>query len=121
MLRPVCLPSLRVSLAAAALGLLAAAPASAERAYIKSRGEVDLAPFRCEMFSRSPNVNRICYDAGPQYLLVSVKGIWYHFCDVPGSAVTAWQQVPARAKGQYYNDAVRGRFDCSTAGFPRYP
>jgi hypothetical protein len=114
------LRSICTLLAVAAIGLTAAAPASAERAYVKSRGEVDLAPFRCETFSRSPNVNRICYDAGPQYLLVSVKGIWYHFCEVPASAVTDWQQAPARYKGQYYNDAIRGRFDCSAAGFPRY-
>jgi KTSC domain len=96
------------------ISLLAAAQAaSAERVYVKSRGEVDLAPFRCENVWRSPNVNRLCYDEHEQYVLVSLKGIWYHFCGVPAATVTAWKA--ASSKGRYYNDNVRGNFECQEA------
>ena len=27
-------------------------------------------------------VTRLCYDRKPQYLLVSLKGVYYHYCEV---------------------------------------
>ena len=39
------------------------------------------------------------------YVLVSLKGIWYHFCGVPSATVSAWKK--ASSKGRYYNDNVR--------------
>jgi hypothetical protein len=104
-------------LLAAAL-VCAAGIANAERVYVKSRGEVDLAPFRCENVARSPNVKRLCYDAHEKYVLVSLKGIWYHFCGVPPATVTEWKR--ARSKGQYYNDHIRENFDCSVTSAPSY-
>ena len=55
---------------------VAATPASGERVYVKARGEVDLAPFRCQTLARSENVKRVCYDEREAYVLVSLKGIW---------------------------------------------
>jgi hypothetical protein len=98
--------------------LLCADAAFAERVYVKARGEVDLAPFRCVTVSRSPNVNRICYDEKQDYVLVSVKGIWYHYCNVPPSTVSAWKK--ASSKGRYYNDNIRSNFDCSVTSAPSY-
>lgn len=98
--------------------LLVASIAQAERVYVKARGEVELAPFRCDTFSRSPNVNRICYDEKEKYVLVSVKGIWYHYCEVPPATVSAWKK--ASSKGRFYNDNVRANFDCSVTSAPAY-
>jgi hypothetical protein len=99
--------------------LLAAADAAlAERVYVKARGEIDLAPFKCEGVARSPNVKRICYDEPHQYALVSLNGIWYHFCGVPAATVNAWQK--ASSKGRYYNDHVRDNFDCTVTPPPSY-
>jgi KTSC domain len=96
------------------IALLAGAQgAMAERVYVKSRGEVDLAPFRCENVWRSQNVKRICYDEREEYVLVSLKGIWYHFCGVPEKTVSAWKKTSS--KGRYYNDFVRGNFECQEA------
>lgn len=100
------------ALAVGALLLVAADAALAERVYVKARGEVDLAPFRCEQVARSPNVKRICYDEPRQYVLVSLSGIWYHYCGVPATTVSAWKR--ASSKGRYYNDYVRGNFDCTS-------
>lgn len=92
--------------------------AHAERVYVKARGEVDLAPFQCTNVSRSANVKRICYDERETYVLVSLKGIWYHFCGVPAATVTSWKK--AASKGRYYNDTIRGNFDCSVTSAPSY-
>lgn len=108
----------RLILATAAVLLLMAGPALAERVYVKSRGEVDLSHFRCESISRSENVKRVCYDESEAYVLVSLKGIWYHFCSVPASTVNSWKK--ARSKGRYYNDVIRGNFDCSVTSAPSY-
>lgn len=107
-----------ITLALAAVLLTASGAALAERVYVKARGEVDLAPFRCESYSRDPNVRRLCYDESEQYALVSIRGIWYHYCDVPTSTVSAWRR--ARAKGRYYNDHIRSGFECTGASMPMY-
>jgi hypothetical protein len=98
--------------------LAATGTAWAERVYVKARGEVDLAPFKCEGVARSANVKRICYDEKHRYALVSLNGIWYHYCDVPAATVAAWRK--AREKGRYYNDTIRGHFDCSATSMPMY-
>jgi len=97
---------------------VAAGAANAERVYVKARGEVDLAPFRCVNVARSANVKRVCYDAQEEYVLVSLKGIWYHFCGVPPAAVDSWKK--ASSKGRYYNDNILGHYDCSVAHAPTY-
>lgn len=101
-----------------AMLLMAAAPACAERVYVKARGEIDLSHFRCESIARSENVKRVCYDESEAYVLVSLKGIWYHFCGVPATTVSGWKK--ATSKGRYYNDVIRGNFDCSEASAPSY-
>jgi hypothetical protein len=98
--------------------LLAFQAAMAERVYVKARGEVDLAPFRCQSVTRGENVKRICYDEQEMYVLVSLKGIWYHFCGVPAATVSDWKK--SRSKGRYYNDNVRPNFDCTATGAPAY-
>jgi hypothetical protein len=109
-------PTLWVSLFCA-LALTSNA-AHAERVYVKARGEVDLQPFQCVSVARSENVKRICYDEREAYVLVSLKGIWYHFCGVPSTTVASWKK--ARSKGRYYNDTIRGNFDCSVTPAPLY-
>jgi hypothetical protein len=96
------------------VALIAAAPAAlAERVFVKARGEIDLAPFQCESIWRGANVKRVCYDEREKYMLVSLKGVWYHYCAVMPATVTSFKR--ARAPGRYYNDNIRGNFDCETA------
>jgi hypothetical protein len=111
---------LRTMLAGCAL-LAACGPAMAERVYVKARGEVDLTPFQCETIAAraSPNVRRICYDAKRMYLLVSLSGVWYHYCGVPQATVSEWQR--SSSKGRYYNDHIRSGFDCTPAEAPAPP
>ena len=96
----------------------ASGAALAERVYVKARGEVDLAPFQCETLAarNSPNVRRICYDENRMYLLVSLSGVWYHYCGVPPATVSEWRR--SSSKGRYYNDHIRSGFDCTPAEAP---
>ena len=95
--------------------LAASCAALAERVYVKARGEVDLAPFQCETIAanNSPNVRRICYDANRRYVLVSLSGVWYHYCGVPPATVSEWRR--SASKGRFYNDHIRSGFDCVPA------
>lgn len=97
---------------------IAAGTAQAERVYVKARGEVDLAPFRCESYSRDPNVRRLCYDERQQYALVSIRGIWYHYCSITPTTISAWRR--SSAKGRYYNDSIRNHYECTGANMPMY-
>ena len=111
---------LRAMLVGCALFAVSGA-AVAERVYVKARGEVDLAPFQCETIAAraSPNVRRICYDENRMYVLVSLSGVWYHYCGVPPTTVSEWRRSPS--KGRYYNDHIRSGFDCTPAEAPAPP
>ena len=106
-------------LGVAALLLVAAGSAQAERVFVKARGELNLAPFHCESYRRSENVKRLCYDEANRYLLVSIKGIWYHYCAVPPKTFAEFRR--AASVGRYFNDNIGGRFECSeTTPAPLY-
>ena len=97
------------SLAAASL-LVLAGPALAEKVMVKYRGQVDLAPFACEETPQSSLVNRLCYDAKQQYVLVNLQGTWYHYCEVPAVTVNAWRR--SESLGRFFNANMKGQFDC---------
>ena len=101
---------LRILVTGCAL-LAASGAATAESVYVKARGQVDLAPFQCTTITQSPNVRRICYDEKREYVLVSLSGVWYHYCGVPAITVSEWRRAPS--KGRYYNDHIRSGFDCT--------
>lgn len=92
--------------------------ANAESVYVKYRGPVDLTPFKCESITRSSFVNRLCYDSKEKYVIVSLKGTYYHHCEVPAKVIADWRQ--AASMGRYYNAQVKGRFDCRILRVPSY-
>jgi hypothetical protein len=89
-----------------------------ETVNVKYRGEVDLAPFDCEWVTGSSVVNRLCYDSKEQYVIVSLGGIYYHYCEVPAEIVRRWRE--ADSMGRFYNAQVKGRFDCRVNRMPIY-
>lgn len=72
--------------------------------------ELDLRP--------SSLVNEMFYDSGNKYLLVSLKGTFYHYCNIPGSVVTEWISSPSL--GRYYISRVMDNFDCRLNPLPEY-
>ena len=75
--------------------------AGAETVIVKYRGEVDLKPFKCESVYQSSVVKRLCYDAKEGYVVVSLNGTYYHYCEVPAHVVSAWRA--SSSTGDYFN------------------
>lgn len=97
-------------------GLLGAA--LAETVNVKYRGPVDLAPFQCESVSRSSFVTRVCYDRKERYMVIGLKGTYYHYCEIDPDTVAALSS--ADSMGRFYNSNIKGRFDCRTLRVPAY-
>jgi hypothetical protein len=90
--------------------LIASSKAQAESAYVKYRGEVDLKPFQCTDIARSSFIRRVCYDARNDYMLISLNGTFYHYCEIDSGTVTALLNAPSM--GRFYNTNIKGNFDC---------
>lgn len=81
-------------------------------------GPVDLAPFACTDTPRSTMIQRICYDKTARHLLVSVKGAYRGYCNVPPATFEAF--IAARSLGYYYRQNLArsdsgGPFGCADA------
>ncbi|TYL95951.1 KTSC domain-containing protein [Bradyrhizobium rifense] len=103
--------------------LLSVTWADAETVDVKYRGSVDLKPFTCQDITRSSVVNRLCYDASNQYVIVQLKTTYYHYCEMPKSVVDEW--LAADSMGRYYNAKIKGTgkdgpYDCRTHRVPAY-
>ena len=107
----------------ATLALLATAPVSAEMVDVKYRGTVDLKPFTCTDTPRSSFIQRVCYDKAQSYMLINLRGTYYHYCELPPSTFDAFVMAPSM--GQFYNQRIKGAgsdgpFDCRTHKVPQY-
>lgn len=96
----------------------AATHANAASVFVKYRGNVDLTPFQCRSVTDSSVVNDVCYDAKNKYMLISLRGTFYHYCGVPRATVQALFTAPS--KGSYYNAVFKGNFDCRVIPPPSY-
>lgn len=108
---------------AVALTLLIASPARSETVDVKYRGAVDLKPFACTDTPRSTFIQRVCYDKAQSYMLISLRGKYYHYCELPPVTFDAF--VTAPSMGQFYNQNIKGYgsdgpFDCRTHKVPQY-
>jgi hypothetical protein len=118
---------LSVTLAAAMLmcswcapgaGEYAALPADAESVYVKYRGEVGLKSFNCTDISRSSFIQRVCYDRRNEYMLISLNGAFYHYCEIDAGTVASLVNAPSM--GRFYNASIKGQFDCRVHRVPAY-
>jgi len=85
---------------------------------VKYRGRVDLAPFACQSVARSSFIQRVCYDRREQYMLISLNGVYYHYCEISPRAVSAL--LNADSIGKHYNAAIKGNYDCRVNRVPAY-
>lgn len=97
--------------------------ANAETVDVKYRGSVDLKPFSCQDITRSSFINRLCYDAKNQYMIIQLRSTYYHYCEIPKSIITAFLDAPSM--GRYYNANIKGTgsdgpYDCRTHRVPKY-
>ncbi len=103
--------------------LIVSVPAAAETVQVKYRGEINLSTFQCETISRSSFIKRVCYDAANRYLVLNLKGTYYHYCGVPNGTIADFMAAPSM--GSYFNKSIRetgndGLYNCSKRIVPRY-
>jgi Domain of unknown function (DUF4189)/KTSC domain len=82
----------------------------AESVFVKYRGVVDLTSFDCTD-ARSSFINRVCYDWRDEYMLISLNGTYYQYCQIDAGTVSSL--LDARSMGQFYNYSIRGGFECT--------
>jgi hypothetical protein len=92
--------------------------AKAESVLVEYRGEVDLKSFDCNDVSRSSFINRVCYDQRNAYMLISLNGKFYHYCQIDAGTVSSLLAAPSM--GVFYNSSVKGNFDCRVHHIPEY-
>jgi hypothetical protein len=105
------------------LAILITTPVSSETVDVKYRGAIDLKPFACTDTPRSSFIQRVCYDKAQSYMLISLRGTYYHYCELPASTFDSF--VAAPSMGQFYNQNIKGSgadgpFDCRTHKVPQY-
>src|SRR5579871_4421938 len=108
---------------ATALAILISTPASSETVDVKYRGVVDLKPFACTDTPRSSFIQRVCYDKAQSYVLINLRGTYYHYCQLTAATFDAFMAAPSM--GQFYNQNIKGTgsdgpFDCRTHRVPAY-
>ena len=68
--------------------------------------------------SRSSFVNGAWYDESNMYMVIGLKGTYYHYCRMP---LNAWDSFrSADSFGRHFNRFIKGRFDCRLGGVPDY-
>jgi hypothetical protein len=79
---------------------------------------VPLDHFTCDWIKRSSFINRVCYDEANSYMIVQLKDTYYHYCGIDKAKVEAFKEAPSM--GRYFNDSIKGHFDCRTGHVPAY-
>jgi hypothetical protein len=85
---------------------------------VKYRGTVDLKYFACNDTPRSSFIRRVCYDRTNKYMVISLNGTYYHYCEIDRDTVSSLLDAPSM--GRYFNASIKGRFDCRTHRVPAY-
>jgi len=109
--------------ATALILLLFAAESRSETVDVKYRGNVDLRTFDCRDINRSSFIQRVCHDKAQSYMLISLKGTYYHYCELPPATFDNLMGAPSM--GQFYNQNIKGSgsdgiYDCRTHRVPAY-
>jgi len=103
--------------------LLVASEVRSETVDVKYRGPVDLKTFECRDINRSSFIQRVCYDKAQSYMVISLKGTYYHYCELPPATFNGLMGAPSM--GQFYNANIKGSgsdgpYDCRTHRVPGY-
>jgi len=88
------------------ISLAGASWADAETVNVEHGGVVDLTPFVCQDVTRSSRVNRVCYDAANQTMIVQLNSVYSQYCNVPEATRDGFLDAPSM--GQYFNANIKG-------------
>jgi hypothetical protein len=107
-----------ISTLATVVALSACSAALAESVYVKYRGDVDLKSFDCAGVTRSSFITRVCYDRRNEYMLISLNGTFYHYCEIDAGTVSSLLNAPSM--GRFFNQNVKGHYDCRIHRMPEH-
>lgn len=81
---------------------------------------VDLAHPRFQHLNtaRSSLVRGAWYDSAENYMIISLRGTYYHYCRLPPARWGDFRR--ARSFGRFYLARIKGLFDCRQGGVPAY-
>lgn len=89
---------------------------------VKYRADpVDIAAPYFESLGRSDSsvVGGAWFDSGNEYLVINLQGTIYHYCGI-GSSI--WNSLKsAESMGSYFQDYIKGNYDCRVFPVPVYP
>ena len=63
-------------------------------------------------------IKEMFYDSQGNYLLVSLKNTFYHYCGINSQVVNAW--TTSDSLGQFYSQNIKGNYDCRIYPVPVY-
>lgn len=81
--------------------------------------KVDVSASNFEPLKESDStVKGAWYDAGNEYMVIKLGNTYYHYCGMPSSA---WDDLKsASTPYDYYENSIRGNFDCRINPVPSY-
>jgi hypothetical protein len=68
--------------------------------------------------SRSSFITGAWYDGSNSYMVIGLRGTYYHYCRMPRNAWDSFRS--ADSFGKHYNAFIKGNFDCRLRGVPAY-
>lgn len=80
--------------------------------------DIDNGHFEQVHLKESSLVKSIYFDARGKYLLVNLRGTYYHYCGITASLVDSWRK--SESLGAYYNEHIQGNYDCRANPVPSY-
>jgi hypothetical protein len=86
--------------------LLFTTAARSETVDVKYRGGVDLKTFDCRDINPSSFIQRVCYDKAQSYMIISLRGTYYHYCELPPATLDGLMGAPSM--GQFYKSEHQG-------------
>ncbi len=94
---------------------------SARTIFVKYRDtpvDVDNGHFEELRLKPSSLVKEMFYDENGNYLLVSLKNTFYHYCGINKQIIITW--VNSDSLGRFYLNNIKGNFDCRIYPIPEY-
>ena len=116
--RPFCSVAALAASIAILLGSTVQSEVMAEEVVVRFRGMVNLDHFECHDVARSSFIKRVCYDRAKDYMVISLKGTYFHYCEIENGIVEAL--LSAESLGRLFNVEIKGRYDCRSSSTPDY-
>ena len=73
---------------------------------VRDCGTVDLKTFECRDINRSSLIQRVCYDKAQSRMIISIKGVYDQYCELPAQTFDGLMAAPSM--GKFFNRNIRG-------------